>query len=270
MILSTLSTVRLREPFGDLLMKKSIVMMIALTMVASTLHAQEEIIPPPRSRGAKVGALLGFTAGYLFMDTKPINDFLKMGNAAPVNTGGVFLYGGAGAAYIMLVKNLRVGGIGMSGHSMSSAVDPVSGIRRDAKLTAGYGAVTFEYVVPIVERLDFVGGLDLGWGGIDIELRKSSGGSTTWEQEQNAFGSQTLSTTSNLTRTLSGNFFVWTPSVSLEYAMLGWLGIRVGASYLGMSAPSWQVDNNYDLVGVPSNVTGKGWMVNGGVFLGTF
>jgi hypothetical protein len=251
-------------------MKKYLVLLIALAMIAMTIHAQEEPIPPKRSRGAKVGALAGFTMGYLFMDTQPINDFLKLSNAAPVTDDGVFLYGGAGAAYIMLVKNLRVGGIGMSGHSSSSAIDPVSGIRRDAKLTAGYGAITFEYVLPIVERLDLVGGLNLGWGGIDIELTKSSAGSTTWQQEQEAFETQTLTTTNNLTRTLYGNFFIWTPSVSLEYAILGWLGVRAGVSYLGMSSPSWEADDNFDVVDVPSSVTGKGWMVNGGIFIGTF
>jgi hypothetical protein len=251
-------------------MKKFLALLMAILVIdASTVRAQEEVIPPKRSRGAKVGALAGFTMGYLFMDTAPINEFLKGANAAPVSSNGVFLYGGAGAAYIMLVKNLRVGGVGMSGHTSSSVVD-AAGIRRDAKLTAGYGAVTFEYVVPIVERLDLVGGLNLGWGGIDIELTKSSSGTTTWEQEQTAFGSQSLTSVNNLTRTLSGNFFIWTPSVSLEYAILGWLGVRAGVSYLGMTGPSWEVDNNFDLVGVPSNVSGKGWMVNGGIFLGTF
>src|SRR5512140_2332449 len=182
-------------------MKKCLTLLIALLMIdVCTVRAQDEVIPPKRSRGAKVGALAGFTMGYLFMDTAPVNDFLKAGGAAPVSSNGVFLYGGAGAAYIMLVKNLRVGGIGMSGHSSSSVVDPVSGIRRDAKLTAGYGAITFEYVMPIVERLDLIGGLNLGWGGIDMELTKSSGGSTTWEQEQTAFGSQNLATVNNLTR----------------------------------------------------------------------
>lgn len=251
-------------------MKKSLALLIALLLIAATLNAQEEPIPPKRSRGAKVGAVAGFTMGYLFMHTAPINDFLTAGGAGAVSNNGVFLYGGAGAAYIMLVKNLRVGGIGMSGHSSSSVVDAATGIKRDAKLTAGYGAITFEYVHPIVERLDLIGGLNLGWGGIDIELRKSSGTSTTWDQEQTAFRSQDLTSVNNATRTLSGNFFILTPSVSLEYAFLGYLGIRVGVSYLGMSNPSWEVDKNFDLVGVPSNVTGKGWMVNGGIFLGTF
>jgi len=251
-------------------MKKCLALLIALSMIAATLYAQEEPIPPKRSRGAKVGAVAGVTMGYLFMDTQPINQFLTASKAAPVSEGGVFLYGGAGAAYIMLVKNLRVGGIGMSGSSKSSLVDPATSVRRDAEVSAGYGAITFEYVLPIVERLDLVGGLNLGWGGIDIELRKSTGGSITWQDEQTAFGGSTLLATNNMTRKLSGNFFIWTPSVSAEYAFLGWLGLRVGVSYLGMTGPSWEVDDNFDLVGVPSNVTGKGWMVNGGVFLGTF
>ncbi len=251
-------------------MKKSVIMLIAFSMMAAcVVHAQDETIPPQRSRGAKVGALAGFTMGYLFMDTAPVNDFLTAGGAAPVSSNGVFLYGGAGAAYIMLVKNLRVGGIGMSGHSSSSALD-ASGTRRDAKLTAGYGAITFEYVVPLLQRLDLIGGLNLGWGGIDIELRKSTGTATSWLDEQNFLKSPDLSPTNNVTRTLSGHFFIWTPSVSLEYAFLGYLGVRVGVSYLGMSSPSWEVDNNFSLVNVPSNVTGKGWMVNGGIFLGTF
>lgn len=208
--------------------------------------------------------------GWLMWDAKPVNDFLRLGNASPVNEDGVFLIGGAGAAYIMLVKNLRVGGIGMSGSSKSSVLDPATGIRREAKLGAGYGAITFEYVQPIVERLDLVGGVALGWGGIDIDLRKSSGNTTTWEQEYAAFGAGNIGATNNLSRKLSGNFFIWNPSVSLEYAFLGWLGVRVGVSYLGMAGPSWEVDDTFEVTNVPSNVTGKGLMINGGIFLGTF
>lgn len=252
-------------------MKRHLVILIVLAILApSFVHAQEELIPPKRSRGAKVGALGGVTMGWLMWDAKPVNDFLKLGGAAPVNDNGVFLIGGAGSAYIMLVKNLRVGGIGMSGSSKSSVLDPGSGIRREAKLGAGYGALTFEYVHPIVQRLDLVGGVALGWGGLDIELRKSSGNATTWEQESAAFAAGSIGTTNNLSRKLSGNFFIWSPSISIEYAFLGWLGVRVGLSYLGMSGPSWEADDTFDVTNVPSNVTGKGVMINGGLFLGTF
>jgi hypothetical protein len=37
-----------------------------------------------------------------------------------------------------------------------------------------------------------------------------------------------------------------------------------------MSLPSWQVDGKYDLLGVPSDVSGKGLMLQGGILLGTF
>jgi hypothetical protein len=58
--------------------------------------------------------------------------------------------------------------------------------------------------------------------------------------------------------------------VNLEYAFLGWLGMRAGVSYVGMSGPSWKVDDNFDLLNVPSGVNGKGWMINLGVLVGTF
>jgi hypothetical protein len=37
-----------------------------------------------------------------------------------------------------------------------------------------------------------------------------------------------------------------------------------------MASPSWQVDDKYDLLGVPSKISGKGFMINAGLFVGTF
>jgi hypothetical protein len=245
---------------------------VVLTLIAfSAVVAQEDQIPPPRrAHPQKVGALGGFTTGWLFLDAKPINSFLTGGKAGSVSEGGVFLMGGAGSAYIMVVRNFRVGGVGMSGSVSSSALDPATGVRRDAQLKAGYGALTFEYVVPLIERLDLIGGLAVGTGGIDIILRKSNGTQSTWNGEQASLGLTDISSTGNITRTLSGKFYVWIPSVNLEYAFLGWLGLRAGVSYVGMSGPSWKVDDNFDLLNVPSGVNGKGWMINLGVLVGTF
>ncbi|MEW6510165.1 MAG: hypothetical protein AB1428_04330 [Bacteroidota bacterium] len=231
--------------------------------------AQEEPIPPKRSRMVKVGLFGGFTPGMLFPDLKPINDFLKGGKGAALKEGGVFLWGGAGAAYIMLVPNLRVGGVGMNGSIKSSSVD-AAGVRRDAELGVGYGGVTIEYVIPIVERFDFAVGTMLGAGGIDLTLRQSSGGTNTWQGEQTSFGNTPGSATINATRVLSGSFFVFIPSACVEYSMLNWLALRVGVSYVGMAAPSWSVDGKYDLLGVPSGVSGRGVMVNAGLLVGTF
>lgn len=250
-------------------MKKLLNILLLSLMIASVTIAQEEPIPPKRSRMVKVGLFGGFTPGWLFLDVKPVNEFLLAGKGAALNDGGVFLSGGAGAAYIMLLPNVRVGGMGMSGALKSASVD-LGGIRRDAKLAVGFGGLTIEYVLPLVERLDLALGGMLGWGGLDLTLRQSNGGTNTWVGEQNLFASWTAGSPGNMTRTLSGSFFVWSPSVNIEYAVLGWLGLRVGASYVGMAIPSWSVDANYDLLGVPSTITGNGLMLQAGLFIGTY
>ena len=248
--------------------KLAIVLTLAAT-VWSAASAQEEPIPPKRSRMAKMGLFGGFTPGFLFPDVKPINDFLLKGKGAALNDGGMFLWGGGGAAYIMVVPNLRVGGVGMSGSIKSTSLSTL-GIRRDAELKIGYGGVTIEYVVPIVERLDVAFGAALGVGGIDLTLRQSNGQTSTWTGEQDYLATGMGAPGSNITRVLSGSFFMYVPSVNVEFAFLGWLALRVGGSYVGMAAPSWRVDGNYDLIGVPGEVNGKGFMINAGLLVGTF
>ena len=245
-------------------MRKSAVILVLAACVCSTVVAQEESIPPNRPRFGLFG---GFTPGMLFPDVKPINDFLVAGKAAPLKDNGMILWGGAGAAYIMLVPNLRVGGVGMSGGIKSTSLSTL-GIRRDAELRIGYGGVTVEYVVPIVARFDFSFGVVLGAGGIDLTLRQSNGGTDTWIGEQNYLASGLGSPPNNVTRILSGSFFVYIPSANFEYAFLGLMALRVGASYVGMAAPSWKLDGNYDLKDVPSEVNGKGFMVNAGLLIG--
>jgi hypothetical protein len=184
------------------------------------------------------------------------------------------MFGGAGAVYIGVVNNMRVGGIGMGGSISSRSVDS-RGVQRDSEFDVGFGGVTFEYVLPVIPRLDVAFGTMLGWGGVDITLRQHSGRNLTWDDEWTHFGSGNYNdpitgTIGNISRTLSGSFFVWMPTVNVEYAVLGWLAFRVGAGYVGMSAPSWDVDGEYDLVGVPSDINGQGFILNGGIFVGTF
>jgi hypothetical protein len=254
----------------------ALLLTVVATCVSLTL-AQEEPIPPKRSHMVRVGLFGGFTPGVIFPNVKPINDFLTAGGASPLKENGVFMLGGTGAAYIMIVPNLRVGGLGMSGSISSTSLDVATNIRRDVQLKIGYGGVTVEYVVPIMERFDFAVGTMLGTGGMDLTIRKSNGGSNTWGREQGYLGAVGTGSTAdlgsppnNVTRVLTGSFYIIIPSVSFEYAVTGWLAVRLGASYVGMVAPTWKVDSNYDLLGVPSNVNGNGFMVNAGLLVGTF
>jgi hypothetical protein len=256
-------------------MNKLMLFLLTLLIAAPELPAQEEMIPPippKRSRAAKVGVFGGFTPGWLFMDMKPINEILTASGGAALSESGIPLYGGGGAAYIMFVPNLRVGGLGMGGSVSSTSLD-AAGVRRDAEVDAGWGGLTVEYVVPVVDKLDIAIGGMLGGGGIDITLRQDVGGAKTWGGEWGSFDTGNYQNGGQITsvrRTLEGSFFVWIPSVNVEYAVTGWFALRLGASYVGMSSPSWSLDGEHDLLGVPSSVTGSGFMINAGLFVGTY
>jgi hypothetical protein len=251
-------------------MKRLLILLVLASFMTPLAAAQDEPIPPRRSRMAKMGLFGGFTPGYLFLDVKPINSFLTAGKGAALSESGVFMTGGAGAAYIMVLQNVRVGGMGLSGGLKSSSLE-TSGLRRDAELSVGMGALTVEYVLPVVQHLDVAFGVTLGWGFMDLTLRQSYGVSNTWLGEQQILGGVSgTAVPPNATRILNGSFLLWAPTVNMEYAVLSWLALRIGATYSIMSFPSWQVDGKYDLLGVPTDVSGKGLMLQGGILIGTF
>jgi hypothetical protein len=254
-------------------MKKIFIVILLALLYMPVSSAQDDLpIPPRRTRAAKVGGFGAFTPGWLFLDVKPMNSFLQAAGGAALKDNGVFMVGGAGSVYIMFVPNLRIGGVGMSGSISSTSVDAF-GVRRDAELKAGWGGVTIEYVIPIVERLDIAVGGMLGGGGIDLILRQDAGRVKTWNDEWQFFGSgnyQSGGQISSVTRKLTGSYLVWIPTLEVEYAILGWVALRGGVSYVGMSSPSWKLDDKQDLLGVPSNINGKGFMINAGVLVGTF
>ena len=60
-------------------MRKIFLLLLLAGFSLSLVQAQEEPIPPKRSRMIKVGLFGGFTPGMLFPDVKPVNDFLTAG-----------------------------------------------------------------------------------------------------------------------------------------------------------------------------------------------
>ena len=250
-------------------MKRLCALLVLLSVAFAAAPAQEDFpIPPKRTQAAKFGGFLGFTPAWLGVNVDPVNAELVKAGGAALSTGGMWLWGGSGAVYIMFVPNLRLGGMGMGGSTSSTAVDAF-GLRRDAEFEVGYGGITAEYVIPLLPRLDLAVGGMLGWGGCTLTLRQSDGSPQTWAGEWNRYGGNATGGV-NISRSMEGDFFVWIPSVNLEYAFLGWGAVRAGVSYVGMSFPSWELDGEYDLIGVPEDVNGSGFQVNLGILVGTF
>ena len=243
-----------------------IFLLTMLCIVPMMAQEEEEPMPPPRKHNApKVGGAGGFTPVFLFWDANAFNDQLPP-TAAKFDKTPMVLLGGSGYAYIMLMDNLRIGGMGLSGTAKSSSL--IGSVRRDVDLTIGFGGVTIEYAVQVLDRLDIVPGIMLGGGGMDITMTRDDGTFKSWGNVWNEFDLNTA--TQNVSRKLQGSFFVYQPSVYVEFALLRWIGLRAGVSYVGMTAPSWKIDRDQDLSGVPSAVRGQGWSISTGVFLGTF
>jgi hypothetical protein len=242
--------------------------LLAASMLVAQQKDEEEIIMPKHRTDSKIGGAGGFTPFWLFLDVDPINQYLANSNCAQFNKDGMMLWGGQGYGYIMLLPNVRIGGIGAKGTKKSTSYDVATEIRRDVEMSVGFGGVTIDYVVPVMPRLDISGGVMLGGGGMDIKMTRDNGSAKLWTELWDDLGS--TSATQNYSRKLSGSFFIVQPSVNIEYAVLRWLGVRVGVSYLGMTGGEWKLDDKYDILGVPDKISGKGWMINSGVFLGTF
>jgi hypothetical protein len=242
--------------------------LVAVPFLFAQQKDEEEILPPKRHTEAKMGGAGGFTPLWLFFDVDPVNQVLGNSNAAQFDKNGMLLLGGQGYGYIMLLPNVRIGGMGAGGTRKSISYYKTTATRRDVEISVGFGGVTVDYVIPVVPRLDIAGGILLGGGGMDIKMTRDNGSAKLWEDLWREYGSQDL--VQDYSRKLSGSFFVIQPSVNIEYALLRWLGLRVGVSYNNMTGGEWKLDDKYEVLGVPNKINGKGWMINTGVFLGTF
>jgi hypothetical protein len=243
-----------------------ILLSTSMMMMAQQDEEDEPIPPPHKAGGPKFGGAAGFTQNLLFLDMTPINQILAANNCAPFDGDGLFMMGGQGYGYIMFLPNVRVGGMGGSGTRISTSIQ--GNVRRQVELSAGFGGVTIDYVFSVLPRLDISTGALLGGGGMSFTLRRDDGTVKLWNDVWSGFGGGNPA--SNYSTKISGSFFVIQPNVNVEVALLRWLGLRVGAGYTGMIGNNWKLDDTYDLYNAPDNISAKGWMINGGVFLGTF
>jgi hypothetical protein len=189
----------------------------------------------------------------------------------------MLLLGGQGYGYIMVVPNLRIGGLGAGGSMIQNSLDTtghefgVPSVRRDVELSVGFGGVTIEYAVSVIPQLDVVLGIMIGGGSTSIKMTRNINSEKMWGDIWDEYGSPVYSRrTDEYTRNLSSSFFIYQPSLNIEYAVLRWVGLRLGVSYNGMMVNKWTLDDKYDIIGVPDKISGKGFMINGGIFLGTF
>lgn len=255
-------------------MKKNILLLLLLALFSFPLIAQdekddEEVIP--KHRKTKVGGAGGFTPGMSFFDNTEIDKVLKSSHLPTLGNDPMYMLGGEGYGYIMFLKNVRMGGAGVSGSKTVNILDTAGGlnIRKEVVYKISYGGFLMDYVVPVVDRLDLAVGFTIGGGSLNVTMRRDSSSFKDYNVLWNEFGSNGTKAAS-YTRNLTGSFGVFTPHVQVEYAILQWLQLRIGASYPIMFSPDWKLDDNYTIENVPSGLKANGYTINAGIMFGFF
>jgi len=211
----------------------------------------------------KLGGAGGFTPRYLFLNTKDLNIFLAKGKAGQLSNKGILMYGGEGYGYIMFLKNIRMGGMGASGTVTTE------NLLREFQLDISYGGFFVGYVQPIAPRFDIALDVTLGGGEMNLRLWRTNNSKVVWDDIWTHFG-DSLYSENKYSQQIDGEFYTYQISLNIEYAILEWLGMRVGAGYVGMTSPEWKLDAKNKIVGFPSSISGKGISLNFGIFAGFF
>jgi len=258
---------KLKKHKGKVMIQKIIVILCIFTISAYS-QQQEEPVSKSKKTIVRMGGAGGFTPLLLFWDVNKINKAIYSENVPKLQNRPIYLYGGQGYGYIMLLENLRIGGMGVGGQQSSSLIDVTDQVRRDLDATVNIGGVTIDYVLPILERLDFTAGICLGWGSLNFKIRRDNYNLKFWYDLISDWGNN--KSEFNFQKEIDGSFFIAQPSINLEYAILRWISLRVGVSYLKMLNPEWKLDDKFEVVGVPSDLTANGIVINTGIFFGTF
>ncbi len=214
---------------------------------------------------AKFGAAGGFTSNVMFPDFSGINSTVN--NFGVGDFEGPFVtWGGSGYAYIMLVDNFRIGGIGFGGSQSKDVVS--NGYRKEVKYFIGGGGLTLEYTFPFIKNIAVSVGAMIGGGKVEIEFYKNKG-EFTWDNiwkdlEDNS------STNRNVYHKLKNNYFSISPTLNVDVPFNRFLAFRIGVGYLFSVGSEWTADNEQIINNVPDNINGNTFYIQTGLFIGLF
>ena len=221
---------------------------------------------------AKLGGAGGVTPIVGMFDNKEIDKFLTSAGLPTLGSDPIYLIGGEGYGYIMFLKNVRMGGFGASGRKTVSAIQAIpsgGNLKKEVEYEVSYGGFLIDYVQPVAYKLDVAVGASIGGGEINVTMRRDNGTFKDWNNLWNDFGNPSIQAT-NYTRQLKGSFVVFNPHVNIEYTLLTWLQLRIGAGYPIMFSPEWKLDEKYNVNSVPSKIKADGYTVNAGIMFGFF
>lgn len=212
---------------------------------------------------AKFGLAGGITPVYAFPDFEEFNKQTASFGMEEFPSQGMLSWGGSGFVYILLVKNLRVGGTGFGGTVTRES--SIGGYNYEAKYSMGMGAVTVEYTLPFIQGFNVSVGTMLGVGNVKMEMYKNNS-EFDWDNIFNEFNGNTDS----FSRVMKNSFYTISPTLNIEIPLNRLAVVRIGGGYIFSLGDEWTVENDVKLNNVPEGLSSNSFYLQTGLLIGIF
>ena len=214
---------------------------------------------------SKFGVGAGVNATWIFPNYDEINKQLPSLGINEKFSGGILTWGGSGYVYLMIVDDLRIGGMGFGG-SQSVSINS-NGFDREIIYGIGGGAFTIEYTLPFVKRVGVSLGAMIGGGKLTIEQYQNST-YYLWQETWDEFN--TPKNTRNISNIIENNYITITPTINIDIPLTRFFAIRIGSGYQFTASESWTINNNQNLGNRPNGLSGDAFFIQTGIYLGFF
>lgn len=236
-------------------MHKYLILVLVILFTALNFPQQQK-----KYFDAPFGGGIGYVPAWYIPNLAPVNVELKSIPMPELSTSGFYSSGGAGFIYLGFIKFLRIGGMGYGGSVTSSQAN------REVVYSLGGGGITVEYTLPIIKNIALSVGAIIGAGTLKIQLYKNSG-SFTWQETWDEFASDE---STSFSRTLENSYWMFTPTVNLDFPLNRFILIRLGVGYQLAFNDDWTADNEQELKNVPSDLNANSFFIQSGLFIGFF
>lgn len=216
---------------------------------------------------ARFGLAGGFNPSFVFPNLDPVNAEVRKMGLGELSGSGMFLWGGGGYAYIMLIDNLRLGGIGIGGSTSSKGI--VNGYNREVNYNFGLGGVTVEYTLPFIQHVALSVGAIVGAGSQSIEIYQNKN-DYTWSSIWGKVNSSGILMHDDVNYEISNTFFTIVPTLNLDVPINRFVALRLGGGYIFNFNDSWKVNNDRNISGVFNELTSNNFFIQTGVYFGFF
>lgn len=244
-------------------MKKILAILLLIVLIKPSFAQEGEDV----GWVARFGLAGGFNPSFVFPNLDPLNIEVRKMGLKELSSSGMFLWGGGGYAYIMLIDNLRLGGIGIGGSTNSKGL--VNGYNREVDYNFGLGGVTIEYTLPFIKYVAVSVGAIVGAGSQSIEIYQNKN-DYTWSNLWSKVTGSGIIVDDDVNYQISNTFFTIVPTVNLDVPINRFVALRFGGGYIFNFNESWKVNNDRNISGVYSELTSNNFFIQTGIYFGFF